>query len=85
MFHKAAYGAKPLFLEKARAVPLQAADFGKIRTSVQESLKSDHTLDKGIRLLESVAMLKTIPKSAGIINGNVLRRYCQQRRIKMRS
>jgi hypothetical protein len=87
MFHKAAYGAKPLFLEKARGVPLQAADFAgwKIRTSVQESIKSDHTLDKGIRLLESVAMLKTIPKTAGIISGKVLDRYCQHRRVKVRN
>lgn len=86
MRHKLAYGINPKFLDKAEAVAFQAADFAgwKIRASVEKSLKADHTLDKGIRLLQSIEVLKAIPKSAGVLNGDILTRYCQHRKIEER-
>jgi hypothetical protein len=84
--HKAAYKVNPQFLDKSEGIPFQAADFAgwKIRTSVQESLKKDHTLAKGVRLLESVQMLKEIPKTAGVLNGSRLALYCRDHRIERR-
>ena len=86
-FHKAAYKVKPLFLEKSRAVAFQAADFAgwKIRNSVQESIKSDHSLEKGIRLLQSIEMLKSIPKAAGVVNGERVLQYCQLGKVEIRN
>ncbi len=84
--HKSAYKVKPRFLEKAEAVGLQAGDFAgwKIRNSVQESIKDDHTLAKGIQLLQSVKMLQDIPKDAGVLNGRALAQYCRDWKVKVR-
>jgi len=75
---RAAYRVAPQFLGKTEAVAFQAADFAgwKIRTNVEQAIKSDHTFQQGIRLLQSVAMLRNIPKDAGVITRDVLLRYC---------
>src|SRR5713101_5255072 len=76
--HRAAYRVAPKFLDKSEAIAFQAADFAgwKIRSNIEQAIKSDHTLEQGIRLLQSVAMLRRIPKDAGVINRDVLLRYC---------
>jgi hypothetical protein len=53
----------PLFLPKSEVAAFQAADFAgwKIRTSIQGALKPGHTHTDGLRLLDSVAALRTIP------------------------
>jgi hypothetical protein len=76
--HKAAYKINPKFLDKTEAVAFQAADLTgwKIRSSIEGAIKSDHTPEKGARLLQSVEMLQAIPKDAGVVNREVLAKYC---------
>jgi hypothetical protein len=84
--HKDAYKVAPKFLDKSEAVGFQAADFAgwKIRSNVQTALKSDHTLEKGIQLLRSVEMLRSIPKDAGVINLETLAKYCNVYKVPRR-
>jgi len=76
--HKSTYKINPRFLDKTEAVAFQAADFAgwKIRSSIQGAIKDDHTLEKGIKLLQSVQMLQKIPKDAGVLNYEALMKYC---------
>jgi hypothetical protein len=66
--HKRIYRVRPQFLDKTQAVAFQPADFAgwKVRAGVQAAIKSDHTLEKGFRLLQSMKMLAKIPKEAGV-------------------
>jgi hypothetical protein len=86
-WHKREHGEPPLFQSKQMAVGFQPADFAgwKVRTAIQESIKSDHTIDRGIELLRSIDVLKKIPKDAGVINEETLLKYCQGYRVPARS
>lgn len=86
LMHKRIYGVRPKFLDKSEAAAFQPADFAgwKIRTSVQDSIEEDHTLEKGIRLLQSVEMLRRIPKHAGVINHEALVKYCRVYKVPRR-
>lgn len=85
-WHTRAYGTPPRFLGKKEAVGFQPADFAgwKVRTSIQESIKADHTLEKGQQLLRSISVLKNIPKDAGVITESVLIGFCQQWKVPSR-
>lgn len=84
--HKTDYKVLPKFLDKTEAVAFQAADFAgwKIRSGVEAALKADHTLEKGIQLLRSAEMLKSIPKDAGVVNLETLAKYCQLYKVPRR-
>jgi len=84
--HKIDYKVLPKFLDKTEAVAFQAADFAgwKIRSGVEGALKADHTLEKGIQLLRSTEMLKSIPKDAGVVNLETLAKYCHYYKVPRR-
>jgi len=84
--HKAAYGVRPQFLDKSRAIAFQSADFAawKIRNSIESALRDDHTIEKGVRLLQSVEMLSRIPKDAGALNYESLLQYCAAWKVPKR-
>jgi hypothetical protein len=84
--HKAAYKINPKFLDKTEAIAFQAADFAgwKIRSSIEGAIKNNHTLEKSVRLLQSVEMLLTIPKDAGVLNREALMKYCAGYKITKR-
>jgi hypothetical protein len=69
----------PIFLSKERAVQFQAADFSgwKFRTSLTNALAADHTLEKGKRLLESVATLRRVSSQAGVMDRTALTKFCE--------
>src|ERR1017187_2191790 len=71
----------PMFMWKGQAVAFQACDFSgwKCRTSITNSLADDHTPEKGLRLLESVAALRAIPSKggAGVLNRDSLFAFCR--------
>jgi hypothetical protein len=69
----------PLFLPKDECVAFQVADYAawKMRSSIAGALKPDHTIEKGLRLLESVKDLRQIPWSAGVMNKEAMFKYCQ--------
>lgn len=85
--HKETYGEKPLFLPASKAVAFQAADFAgwKTRANVQQALKDDHDLEKGIRLMQSVAMLSKIPHAAGVIDWKGLSAHCALFKFPLRN
>lgn len=72
---------KPNFLAKEDAVAFQACDFAgwKYRTSITNALASDHTLEKGFRLLDSISALRSIPSKggAGVWNPESLIAFCK--------
>jgi len=85
--HKGIWKTAPLFATKEEATPLQAADFAawKLKTAVQEAIKTDHTIEKGRELLRSIEILKKIPKDGGVINEEVILRWCARYNVKRRN
>src|ERR1039457_2466847 len=79
---------KPMFLPKERAAAFQACDFAgwKYRTSITNALANDHTREKGMRLLDSVAALRAIPSKggAGVLNRASLLEFCRRFRVPPR-
>jgi hypothetical protein len=69
----------PVFLPKQRAIQFEAADFAgwKFRNSLTNALAADHTLEKGKRLLESVAALRRVSAQAGVMDRNALTKFCE--------
>jgi hypothetical protein len=86
VMHKRIYKVRPKFLDKSEAAAFQPADFAgwKIRTLTQASIRNDHTLEKGIKLLQSMEMLRTIPKDAGVVNQETLVNYCRLYKVGRR-
>ncbi len=84
--HQTAFGMDPRFLEKYESKAFEAADFNawKMRTALHESGKSDHTPEKGNRLLDSVSVLAGVQKDAGVLNGWALREFCRRMEIEKR-
>jgi hypothetical protein len=84
--HKKAFGREPKFLEKSEAKAFEAADFNawKMRTALQESGKPTHTIEKGVKLLDSLAVLAGVQKDAGVLNEWSLREFCRIQRIEKR-
>jgi len=84
--HQRIYHTSPLFLTKDQSIPLQAADFAawKLKTAVQEAIKSDHTSEKGVNLLRSVEVLKKIPKDGGVISEPLLLKWCETYQFQRR-
>ena len=82
--HERAFKEKPMFLPWEKAVAFQAADFAgwKIRKNVTSALAPDHTIQKGMRLLDSVKMLASIPKDAGVLNYETLQNTASRGRCQ---
>jgi hypothetical protein len=77
--HKRAFGREPKFLEKDEAKAFEAADFNawKMRALLEQSGKPTHTIEKGMRLLDSLAVLAGVQKDGGVFNEWSFREFCR--------
>jgi hypothetical protein len=84
--HRRIFGEPVAFLTKEQACPLQAADFAawKMRTAIQEALRTDHTIQTGLTLLRSLDDLRKIPNDGGVINEDVLLKWCARYKVPRR-